>query len=615
MKASYNPNSKNTPDRGVAEPQHVVQTDNRSPQFQSVQEQDKFLALFPHRYDYLGAEHPDPGERPDWKTESRHPLSDRLIQQGAYLYGVRFGKLTQYLVLDIDRHSAYHPCQDPFAIIRMLAALEVIGLVAYVAVTSSYSGGLHLYFPFAQEQKSWAIALVVSTLLEQAGFKLKPGQLESFPNPRPYTSGTPSLYNGHRLPLQAGSYLLNQHWEQTCGDKATFVEQWRWAERRNDLHGKAIERVLKQAQRQHYQNVTGSAHKFLNDLHTEVERGWTGFRQTNRLLGRIAMREYIFGHVLRGGEHLTGRALIDAIVEVACALPGYQDWCRHQHEIRKLARDWARKIEAAPRYYPYDPSKRVAQLAAQSELPANNIVSFNQSQAQDAERRIRNAIAKLQATDSFPSGASARADAIVAIAQCSKQTLNKHRVLWHPEHTGTECTKLTEPSTAPSDSPAVTLPETVEPLLEGAVHPLHPNKFMPYPAAPSGQAGRQQEVGGFGGFSTGQADSLVTKAEFSASGGDCNLASSLPQRHSPLPLSSQRNGSSESASRVPGVASAITQVTAKKRQRRQGVSTAKMQQWLASGDPILVKEAQARLHVHAEAPQVDLPPQDQNESG
>lgn len=60
----------------------------------------------------------------------------------------------------------------------MTAALEPLGLVQPVICTSSYSRGLHLYFPFDTEQKTWAIALAVSTLLENAGFKLTPGQLE-----------------------------------------------------------------------------------------------------------------------------------------------------------------------------------------------------------------------------------------------------------------------------------------------------------------------------------------------------------------------------------------------------------------------------------------------------
>ncbi|MCY7285990.1 MAG: hypothetical protein LH679_21715, partial [Cyanobacteria bacterium CAN_BIN43] len=65
--------------------------------FQYIQEEDNaFLALFPHRFDYIYAHHANPGDTPDWLTESRHPLSDRLIQQGGYLYGVRFGSETQY---------------------------------------------------------------------------------------------------------------------------------------------------------------------------------------------------------------------------------------------------------------------------------------------------------------------------------------------------------------------------------------------------------------------------------------------------------------------------------------------------------------------------------------
>jgi hypothetical protein len=64
------------------------------------------------------------------------------------LYGVRFGPTTRYCVLDVDKGSAYHPTRDRFAWRRLVAALEVLGLVQAVLCTSSYSGGLHLYFPF-----------------------------------------------------------------------------------------------------------------------------------------------------------------------------------------------------------------------------------------------------------------------------------------------------------------------------------------------------------------------------------------------------------------------------------------------------------------------------------
>jgi hypothetical protein len=68
--------------------------------FQSVQELDnEFLRLFPHRYDYIWAVHPNPGAKPDWQTETRHPLADRTIQQGSQLYGVRFGTETSYALI------------------------------------------------------------------------------------------------------------------------------------------------------------------------------------------------------------------------------------------------------------------------------------------------------------------------------------------------------------------------------------------------------------------------------------------------------------------------------------------------------------------------------------
>jgi hypothetical protein len=84
------------------------------------EEENEFLSLFPHRFDYIYALHPHPGDTPDWLTESRHPLSDRLIQQGGYLHGVRFSSETCYALLDIDINSRYHPSQDPMPSIASL---------------------------------------------------------------------------------------------------------------------------------------------------------------------------------------------------------------------------------------------------------------------------------------------------------------------------------------------------------------------------------------------------------------------------------------------------------------------------------------------------------------
>jgi hypothetical protein len=430
---------------------------------------DAFLQLFPHRFDYLYATHPDPQARPQWQTERRHPLSDRLIRQGSYLYGVRFAPTTQYVMLDLDQGSVYHPHQDPLAVSRMLAALEPLGLVAYVACTSSYSGGMHLYLPFESPQRSWEIALVVQTLLQNAGFKLNPGQLELFPNPRPYSANL-SLYNGHRLPMQAGSYLLNGDWQVVVGYQSTFVQQWELCQRRNDVDAKVLKQVRKQALRDRYA-VSVKAEKYLNDLTAEIEVGWTGRGQTNRLLSQIARREYIFGHLLRGGEPLVGEGLTGAIVEVARSLPGFTEFCNHQADIEQRAAAWARSTELSPDYYPYTPGGK-------RQVKANPVeLTWNQRQSAEARARIAQAVAELQSQNALPDGITARRAVIIERLKMSHQTLSKHRDLWHPEDLKAVATVPPLQAEIVSD----TEQNPLKPRPRRQLHALHYNKFYPRP--------------------------------------------------------------------------------------------------------------------------------------
>jgi len=396
----------------------------------SVSEQDDFLTLFPHRYDYIWAVRPTPGQKPQWQTESRHPLSDRHILEGEHLYGVRFGPQTQYLLIDIDAGSRYHPKSDRLAISHLVSTLEPLGLVSYVACSSSYSGGLHLYFPFEEAQKTWDLAFAVQSLLKQAGFDVRQGQLELFPNPKLYVpNGTPGLYAAHRLPLQEpGSYILDADWTPRSSSRHQFVEMWQWASGRNTVSTESIVDVVEKARFQQ-RGLSRSATKFLNDLNTEIEQGWTGFGQTNRLLGRIAMRSYIFGHLLYGSaEPIEGDSLIRDIVQTAQHLPGYREWCRHQHEIEKRAEDWARCIENSD-YFPY----RLGQKKLKRLSQAEETQTWNQQQSDSARTRIQQAIAHLLNANSLPSTTTLRFKALVSMG-IGGSTLYRHRDLWHPNH-------------------------------------------------------------------------------------------------------------------------------------------------------------------------------------
>jgi hypothetical protein len=420
-------------------------------------------------------------------------LSDRLLQEGAYLYGVRFGKQTDYLLFDIDRGSLYHPHRDRYAIPRLLAALEPLGLVETVAVTSSYSGGIHLYLPFQKAQETWAIAQVVSTLLANAGFKLKPGQLELFPNPKP-CSEAPSLYAAHRLPLQAGSYLLNSDFQPIYGEQTTFVQRWQFAQHRNAINQRTLKRVLQQTKRQRYK-LSGKAEKFLHDLNTEVLAGWTDSGQTNYLLGRIAMREYIFGHVQRGSEPLTGEDLATAICEVARSLPGFGAYCSHQVDLEQRAMFYTRSIQSS-HYYPFG-TKHQAKTAPLSEALAPLKPNWNQAQSQAARERIQHALTDLRQRHALPETTTARREAI-RVYGIGNQTLDKYKELWHPKH----LKPLQGEGYHPVDADSIHA-EALEPIQGEDYHPMDTNKLVPHPAAPQGQAVGFLEVGGSGGFSTG----------------------------------------------------------------------------------------------------------------
>jgi hypothetical protein len=398
---------------------------------------DAFFELFPHRFDYIYANHPEPAHypdrraSPDWQTESRHPLTDRLLAQGSYLYGVRFGAKTRYCLLDIDAGSVYHPNRDTLAISRLLAALEPLGIVSYLACTSSYSSGIHLYFPLSSPQSSWELGAAVTITLENAGFAVKPGQLEVFPNRKSYSvQGKPSLFNAHRLPLQMGSYLLNRDFEPIWSSRASFVQQWQTVQTQNQIAPGILRQILRQSQRKHYQ-VSGKAAKFINDLNAEIEPGWTGYGQTNYLLGRIAMRVYIFHHVLEGGAPLTGKALIQEIISTAQQLPGYRDWCQHQHEIEHRAAEWARCVESSD-YFHYGSSNNQFKLSKFEELNLGKL-SWNQQQSQNTRDRIRATIADLLNQNALPAQATARFKLLTAVG-IGGGSLYRHKDLWHPKY-------------------------------------------------------------------------------------------------------------------------------------------------------------------------------------
>ncbi|MBD2097708.1 hypothetical protein H6F90_21670 [Trichocoleus sp. FACHB-591] len=387
----------------------------------------RLCETFPYLWQaILGVNEPDP----QWQTITKHPIRPRVLwrlwQDSAQLIGVRFSGQTRYGIIDIDYESLYHPTQDSEAVKALRTALETIGLYRSILVRSSWSEGLHLYIPLPEEVPTFGLASALKQCLEAQGFIVKPGQLEIFPNCKAYAlPGTYTEYNAHRLPLQpaSGSCLLDNDYNPISDDLESFFQQWDTA-----AAGQALEELrsaiatarANRKTKRHRSNIVGD---WQQDLLGDIQEGWTGHGQTNHLLKTIACYGVVF-------EGLTAEALAKHVHQTAISSPGYQQWCRHQHEITLRSQVWARAAEGY--YWPLGSSpKRLGTLHSDGN---NNVVPFNLARSEDAQQRIKAAFKHLEEQKQLPPNATARAKAIAQQGGVSTKTLYRYLELWHPSH-------------------------------------------------------------------------------------------------------------------------------------------------------------------------------------
>ncbi|MBW4444272.1 MAG: hypothetical protein KME10_24205 [Plectolyngbya sp. WJT66-NPBG17] len=377
---------------------------------------------------------------PQWETITKYPLRPRVLWQwwkdSTKLVGVRFGNQTLYGLIDIDLLSRYHPAQDPKALSTIRLALETIGIYRTVLIRSSFSGGLHLYIPLPYTVPTFGLASALKQCLESQGFSLDPGQLEIYPNTKSYAlSGEFVEYNGHRLPMQprSGAVLLDDDCSPLSQDLGRFFTAWDWAAQGQSLEEvhEAISVARSNGNKRRRRRMS-IIEDWREDLQTEINEGWTGFGQTNHLLKTIACYGVVF-------EGIKGEKLAEFVHTTAMAAHGYEEFCRHQHEIKQRACVWARSAEG---YYWSlgDTPKR------ESGKVSNKIVPFNLSRSHDAQQRIQEIVDSLEKKGEFPKTATARVKAIEAQG-ISTRTLYKYKSLWHPFYYSTPDAECKTPLT------------------------------------------------------------------------------------------------------------------------------------------------------------------------
>ena len=235
-----------------------------------------------------------------------------------YIIGKRFGRLTNYLMIDVDKGSPFHPANG--GIRPILDAMESLGLCRYLLIRSSVSGGLHIYFPLAEPVSSWGIACAAHAALTAAGVSVAGGVCELFPNKKAFNAE----HNGHRLPLQRGSFILDDDFRCTGNSKAVFLQQWQHCGAGQDdalLADVLAEKPLPIPKRISVSSLPPIA--------------WTGPGQSNEVMKELVN----FGDRYLGLKTIP--ALGDWIVTVAPQLPGFEQFASNESKNDLTRKNWA----------------------------------------------------------------------------------------------------------------------------------------------------------------------------------------------------------------------------------------------------------------------------------
>ena len=412
----------------------------------------KLKQLFPHGWDFIVKETPES----NWKTIKKYKLTEAKFwykyTDPEQILGIRFGTTTRHGLGDIDVGSIHDPREQEESLNKLKEELEKWGITRIFFVQSSFNGGLHFYFFLEREVNTFRLACVLNRVIEDAGLEIKRGQLETFPNTKNYGC----IYNGHRLPLQQGSYLLDKDYIPESDRPEDFISAAEWSAAGNDTDllesrlEEAYEWFKAKKNQERVYNPTPEDKEFieqveyaqreikegfLNKIRIEVEQGFTGEGETNELLLTIAK----LGRILYG---LSGQQYIDYIREKVMSCPGYVRYCRHKHEIDRRCAEVARYGEK--QWFPYRsrlPQDRPTYQYIKNSLTCST--NLNLERQYNAQSRIIQAVAFIeQEQGGLPQKVG---ECKLLIRNVTKElfgvsvsdaTLKKpeNLPLWHPKH-------------------------------------------------------------------------------------------------------------------------------------------------------------------------------------
>ena len=300
-------------------------------------------------------------------------------------------KVTTWAAIDIDvARSPYHPYRGLDALEPLLERCRLMGLRCPLKFRSSFSQGIHLWFPLSKPVKTFRAAVTLNNTLraselslgetaEDLSFRgrgllrLESGLLEAFPNPKDSSSD----YQLIRLPFSGEGNGLYVDGFGVVDEPRALPALWRYAAKQNTLIESRVVGL------EGFYNLIGDTEKgdpeiiHLNWIRSKslvcrsfsavkskgstscpeiaspgsvaeakslLSRGWTGRGQTQSLQLAALM--------VAGSESDCPQLIAQHVRELLTSAPGFLEHCDHVDQINSLIRPGRSACRKAAEFSP-----------------------------------------------------------------------------------------------------------------------------------------------------------------------------------------------------------------------------------------------------------------------
>ena len=300
-------------------------------------------------------------------------------------------KTTPWVAIDIDEaRSPYHPHRGRDAMDPLLERCRLMGLRSPLVFRSSFSQGIHIWFPLARPVETFRAAVTLSISFRATQFsygesgddfffegnsclRLENGLLEAFPNPKDLSSG----YKQIRLPFSGEGNGLYVDGFGVVDEPAALPALWADAAKSNSLieartigaesfyslvgdPEKGEPEIIPLNWIKTNQSISSSVSavksrntsllhqvvfpRSLAEAKTIISRGWTASGQTQSLQLAALM--------IAGSESGCPQQIAFCVRELLTKAPGFLIHCGHVDEIKSMARPGRSACVKAARFDP-----------------------------------------------------------------------------------------------------------------------------------------------------------------------------------------------------------------------------------------------------------------------